>query len=87
MPTSNNPPSWSKDRTLHADNPVFHFHSLLAFVARPFSFSFPTTRASCSTSDIYFLSLFLQSSLYLYIFTLSLSLSLRVISQSGVHVL
>lgn len=39
MPTSNNPPNWSKDRTPHTDNPVFHTFILFGpFVAHPFFF-------------------------------------------------
>lgn len=41
VPTSNNTPSWSKDRTLHADNPVFHFSFSSGFRRPLFFFSFP----------------------------------------------
>ena len=40
MPTSNNPPNWSKVGLMPIDSPFFHFHSLLAFAAYLF-FAFP----------------------------------------------
>lgn len=74
MLTSNNLfNNWSKDRTPHADNPVFHFHSLPGLIAHIF-FSFlnythlatpPSTSISYLTSTILSVSLYLFSLLSL----------------------
>lgn len=75
MPTSNNPPNWSKDRTPHADNPVFHiFIPFGPFVAHPFFFLFLSqlhTRILLNLRHLFLISRLTILSVSLYLYSLS----------------
>jgi hypothetical protein len=79
MPTSNSPRIWSKTGLTPIDSPVFHFHSLLAFIAHLF-FAFPNYKHFAEPPS--------TSISYLFYNPLCIPVSfLSLTSQSGAYVL
>lgn len=74
MPTSNNPPNWSKDRTPQADNPVFHTFILFGPSSPTLFFLFLSqlhTRILLNLRHLFLISLLTILSVSLYLYSLS----------------
>jgi hypothetical protein len=69
MPTSNSPRIWSKTGLTPIDSPVFHFHSLLAFIAHLF-FAFPNYKHFAEPPSTSISYLFYNPSVSLSLFSL-----------------